>query len=226
MTDYGLLYAAGRERISGLVRDLDDEQASITVPACPVWTVHDVVAHLAGTVTDVLAGRLDGVASDAWTAEQVEARRDVSIPALLDEWSEGSPYYEDGLRAIGAPLAGTAISDQFQHEHDIRGALDRKGGRDLEVLLTTIESYVPGLTARITEAHLPALRLEAGAHGFDAGEGAPATTLTAEPFELARLLGGRRTIDEMRGLHWEGDAEPYLPLLSAYGLPRASLGER
>jgi hypothetical protein len=47
MTDYGLLYAAGRERVS----------------------------------------------------------------ALVEEWAEGSPQFEDGLRAIGPPLAGVAISD-------------------------------------------------------------------------------------------------------------------
>jgi hypothetical protein len=65
MTGYGLLYAAG--------------------------SVHDVVAHLAGTVTDVLGGRLDGVGSDPWTAA-----------------------VEDGVRAVGPPMAGVAVSDHFQ----------------------------------------------------------------------------------------------------------------
>jgi hypothetical protein len=50
--------------------------------------------------------------------------------------------------------------------------------------------------------------------------------VTAEPFELARLLAGRRTLDEIRALHWAGDAEPYLPLMSAYGIAREPLGER
>ena len=226
MTDYGRLYAASRERVSALVRDLDEQRAGSTVAACPSWSVHDVVAHLAGTVTDVLAGRLEGVGSDAWTARQVEARRGAPIRDLVDEWGGGSPQFEDGLRAIGPPLASVAISDQFQHEQDIRGALDERGGRDHDVLLVTIDAYLPGLAIRIGEAKLPALRMSAGAHHFEAGEGTPGATVTAEPFELARLLGGRRTPDEIRALSWEGDSQQYAPLMSAYGIPREPLGER
>jgi hypothetical protein len=33
------------------------------------------------------------------------------VGALVDEWTEGSPLFEDGLRAIGPPLAAVAISD-------------------------------------------------------------------------------------------------------------------
>jgi hypothetical protein len=36
------------------------------VPACPQWTVHDVVAHLAGGCGDVLAGDIEGVTTAAW----------------------------------------------------------------------------------------------------------------------------------------------------------------
>jgi uncharacterized protein (TIGR03083 family) len=226
MTDYGLMYAATRERVDALVRSLDDEQVARPVPACPGWSVHDVVAHFAGSVTDVLAGRMDGLGGDAWTAAQVDARRERPIADLLDEWAKGSPQFEDGLRAVGPAMAGLAISDAFQHEQDLRHALDAQGGRDLELALATIESYVPGLTIRVQGAGLGALHLGAGAHAFVAGDGEPTTSVTAEPFELARALGGRRTHDEMRALHWKGDADAYVPLLSSYGVPRSPLGER
>src|SRR5438105_1721599 len=94
------------------------------------------------------------------------------------------------------------------------------------VPLVTIDYYVHGLARRIAAAGLPALRLSAGQHQFDAGDGEPGAHVTAEPFELARMLGGRRTLDEMRALHWDGDPEPYLPLLSNYGTPSQPLGER
>ena len=35
------------------------------------WTVKDVVAHLCGACEDILAGRLEGVATDPWTEAQV-----------------------------------------------------------------------------------------------------------------------------------------------------------
>jgi len=226
MTDYGMLYGATRERVGSLVRDLDDATAATPVPACPGWTVHDVVAHLAGTVTDVLAGKLDGVGSDAWTRAQVAARRDVPIRDLVDEWNEGGPQFEDGLRAIGGAMAATAVSDAFQHEQDVRSAIDRQGGRDVDVILTVVESYVPGLARRIGGAGLGPLRVEARSHGYTAGDGEPVATVRAEPFELARALGGRRTVDEIRALAWDGDAAAYAPLFSTYGTPTTSIGER
>lgn len=226
MTDYGLVYAAGRERVSTLVVRLDDEQISTTVAACPGWTVHDVVAHLAGSVADAVTGRLEGVGSDRWTAAQVESRRGVPVKEIVDDWTQNSPQFEDVLRAIGPPLAPIAVSDLFQHEQDVRSALDIQGGRDLEVLLLAIEAYLPGLSDRVARAGLEALHLSAGTHEFGTGDGTPGAHLTAEPFELARLLGGRRTLDEIRALHWEGEAAPYVELMSAYGIPPASLGER
>src|SRR5437763_7932093 len=110
MTDYGLLYAAARERVSALVTDLADGQLSTSVPSCPGWTVHDVVAHLAGTVADVQAGRLDGVGSDPWTAAQVEARRATPVDEIVEEWAAGSPTFEDGLRALGPAVGASAVS--------------------------------------------------------------------------------------------------------------------
>jgi uncharacterized protein (TIGR03083 family) len=226
MSDCGLLYAATRERISTLVRDLDAAAASTPVAACPGWTVHDVVAHFAGSVTDALAGRLEGMGSDDWTAAQIESRRDTPIGDLVDEWADGAPQFEEGLRAIGPPLAALAVSDAFQHEQDIRGALGLPGGRDVELLLVSIQTYVRGLASRIEAIGLAPLRVVAGVNEYVAGEGEPGATVTAEPFELARALGGRRTVDEVRSLDWNGDPEPYLPLVSAYGEPVVSLGER
>jgi uncharacterized protein (TIGR03083 family) len=226
MTDYGLVYGATRERIATLVRDLDDRSLSTPVPACPGWTVHDVIAHFAGSVTDALTGALDGAGSDAWTGAQVEARRDAGIADLLDEWTKGAAEFEEGLRLLGMPLAGLVVSDAFQHEQDLRSALGVQGGRDLELMLVTIETCVTGLTGRIGAAGLAPLRIVAGANAFLAGDGEPGASVTAEPFELARALGGRRTTDELRALDWSGDPEPYLPLLSGYGMPAGPLGER
>jgi hypothetical protein len=50
-----------------LGRTLDDAQADRVVPACPDWTVRDAYAHQAGVSADILAGRMDGVATDEWT---------------------------------------------------------------------------------------------------------------------------------------------------------------
>ena len=71
--DLGASYRAARLRIADLVNDnLGDRQ----VPATPDWSVHDVVSHLYGVMTDVSSGNLDGVATPVWTAAQVQRCRD------------------------------------------------------------------------------------------------------------------------------------------------------
>jgi hypothetical protein len=58
-----------------------------------------------------------------------------------------------------------------------------------------------------------------------AGHGPPSSALTATEWELFRALSSRRSPAQIRSLRWSGDAEAYLPLLPAYGLPRNDLIE-
>jgi hypothetical protein len=73
----GAAYRGVRERVSALVRTLDPAAAT-PVPATPAWSVPDLLARLVGVSRDAVEGRLDGVSTDAWTAAQVDRRRDAS----------------------------------------------------------------------------------------------------------------------------------------------------
>ena len=220
--DIGLQYAACRERIGGLVGDLTPEQAQTPVPACPGWSVHDVVAHLTGSVADVLGGRMDGIGSEVWTAAQVEARKDVPIGEMVAEWAEMAPQFEDGLRAVGGPMAALGVADAWHHEQDLRGALGVEGGHDPVAEHTAISGYAQAATWA-AEGRAP-LRIVAGDTTIQSGDGEPAATVTGAPYELARALGGRRTEAQVRALDWHGDAEPYIATLAGMGpaepLPR------
>ena len=79
MAEVGTVYGACRERITELVRDLDDERAAQRVAATPDWSIHDVVAHLVGIVSEINAGKADGVGSKARTAAQVADRHGLPI---------------------------------------------------------------------------------------------------------------------------------------------------
>src|SRR5262245_14869579 len=94
MPDVSDHYRAVRLRVTELVRSLDDEDLSRPVPACPGWTVHDVVAHVTGVTDDALNGRLDGVATPPWTAAQVERGHGVPTLDLLDRWAEQAATFE------------------------------------------------------------------------------------------------------------------------------------
>src|SRR6476659_10164854 len=85
MPDWGAVYRANVDAVCALAESLDAEELSRVVPATPDWTVHDVLAHLAGSPADLLAGRMDGAPSAAWTARHVDERAARSVDELVTE---------------------------------------------------------------------------------------------------------------------------------------------
>ena len=89
-----------RLRTSDLVRATDPDAMDAIAPATPEWRVRDLLAHLVGVTADAANGRLEGVATDPWTAAQVDARRDASIADLLAEWDDYGAQFEGALEAL------------------------------------------------------------------------------------------------------------------------------
>ena len=104
--DLGSIYRASRLRVAGLV---DDGVSDRAVPATPAWNAHDVVAHLAGVMNDILSGNMEGAATPPWTAVQVERGRDKSVAQVVDEWAEVAPGFETFLSSPDGAKAGAAV---------------------------------------------------------------------------------------------------------------------
>jgi uncharacterized protein (TIGR03083 family) len=209
-------YDRVRLRVGGLVAGADVE---LPVPACPGWTVRQVVAHLAGLADDVLRGAVDQYAQPEWTARQVATRQDVPIGELLNAWEASIP----ALRSAPLPPIGQAFktlgrllfADASVHEHDVRGALGCRDSDDEAVLLSLGSSV--DLLGRVLrrpqeQGLVPPVRVVAtGVRSWHFGDGSEAVTVEAAPFELWRGLTGRRTRFEVTQLRWVGDPSPVLP---------------
>jgi len=138
-------HAAGYRALRGRVRELvESDPAALDrpSPATPGWSAHDVLAHLVGVTDDVVNGRFDGIATDPWTAAQVEARRGMPVADMLDEWDAHSAGFEPMIGAAPMEIAGQALFDAATHEHDIRCALGRPGARDSDALALATRSSV------------------------------------------------------------------------------------
>lgn len=85
MTDWAALYRANSDAVAALAEGLSDEQLTTRVPATPEWTVHEVLAHLAGSPTDVLTARMDGAPGPEWTARHVGERSRRTAQELVAE---------------------------------------------------------------------------------------------------------------------------------------------
>ena len=212
MAAVGELYAQGRERISALVVGLGGADVDRPVPTCPGWSVGDVVAHLVGVCTDVLAGNVAGVASEPWTEAQVRARRGRPMTEVVEEWSQAAPQVEALAPSFPGRMGEQWVADLVTHEHDIRTALGRPGARDSEGLAAGLGFLVEmGMQSRFSELALPALDVRAGDRSWTVGGGRPTGTLDTTAFALFRALTGRRSQAQIRAYSWTAAPDPYLP---------------
>jgi uncharacterized protein (TIGR03083 family) len=211
----GSTYAEGRGRIIELVAHLPPEASEAPVPTCPGWSVHDVVAHLAGSCADVAAGRTDGITTAAWADAQVAARKGRSMAALVEEWTGAASRLEAAADRFPPPLGTVWILDLATHEHDIRTALGRPGARDARGVGIGLALLVGGalhgsMYARALGPLAVRTPERAWIVGVDAADGPPKDSVEASAFELFRGLTGRRSRAQIAALKWSDDPEPYL----------------
>jgi uncharacterized protein (TIGR03083 family) len=235
-------YEDGLQRLVALVDGLPDRAMRTRVPACPLWSVQDVVAHLAGVAQDSLHGRFfEGAVMawadpalaakrEAWTAGQVEARRDLDTERLVAELERRGRALVRALRRgdaattdVPAWMIGAPVADLAVHLDDLREALGLPPERETLVGRHGFGSYRAWLGERLACRGVAPLRLTDSADpsstwvlGGDAGPGA---CLEAEGYELFRAISGRRRTEDVRSWLWRGDPSPYLPLLSPYPAP-------
>lgn len=204
----GPAYADTRARITELVRDLPPARAEREAPACPGWRVTDVLAHVVGVCDDIVAGRLDGVATDPWTDAQVSARRDRTTTELVAEWDETAPQVEAIAGDFG-PAGQQLLADVSTHEHDLRGALGEAGARDSAAWRIGVEFMTTNFGAALVGNGFPALEVRTADRTWSFGDG-DRNTLELPEFELGRAVSGRRSPAQIRAYEWSADPTPYL----------------
>lgn len=222
-TDFGAIYGETRQRIADLTAGLSPDELALEAPATPGWSVRDIVCHLSGGAADFLSGNMEGAGGEAWTAAQVEARRDTAYEDVIGDWEKVAVQVEPAF-AGGPPQMGFLIADIGEHEHDIRGALRSAGARDSAAVQAGTQVMMGGVGRMLTGAGL-ALRIRSGNQEWELGEGEPAVTVTADPFELYRALAGRRSITQVAQWKWDGDPSPYFGLMSVFPLRATDLVE-
>ena len=218
-------YQFNRTSFQLLGRSLSESQGQVNVVATPEWTVSDNFAHMAGVADDVLAGRLEGVATDPWTEAQVQARRGRSLSELLEEWESKAPAVEELLMPMADQIDPRLVIDLWTHEQDVRGALGIPGGDRDKTLNWIVEQVVAGWQQRIERSDLNALQIEIlpavgdlQAQNDLKTSGEPAGSLRITPFEAARLTLGRRSRQQILNYDWSGVADPaaYIDLLVVF----------
>ena len=212
--DVGVHYRTSRERFTAFIRELSPGDLATAVPACPGWSVRDVLGHVAGITDDALHGRIKGIPDDEQTADQVARSAQLSVDELITRWETQSPDFQAVLTSVGPSLAPAAI-DVAAHEQDIRGALGKPGSRYNATIAWALPMMMYGFTRRVENAGLPSVRVEV--EGEVMADGPPdGLVLRISQHEAFRSLLGRRSREQVATYDWSGDPGAVLQVFSTF----------
>lgn len=214
-------YSSTRARMADLAVSLSPGDLGRAVPACPLWTVFDLIAHVVSMPAAIGNGESPPGPVTDWLQGLVEARRDQSVGELTEEWLS----LDGSIAAILNGPGGVLFGDLAVHEHDLRGAVGAAdhGALEVEVMLPRT---LAGFAKPLRQAGLGAIAVRHDDRMWHSHDAEPGWTLDVTPWEATRAINSRRTADELRELPHEGDVEPYLAILDAHlSLPTISLDE-
>lgn len=192
--DIARLYREAQRSFVDFTQDFTEADWAATVPCTPRWTVHDTVSHVAGVTDDVLNGRVEGAATEPWTASQVERWRDTPRAQLIAQWNSQVDAVAEALEAFGERRPPI---DCHMHEHDVRQALGRPGNRDSEIVATMVQ-----LLAAEWDREPIEITFADGSTITTAGTGAVRRLAGVTPFDVARSALGRRSRGQVVAWNW------------------------
>ncbi|WAJ43145.1 hypothetical protein OK015_18170 [Mycobacterium sp. Aquia_216] len=214
--DAAAAYRTVQRRVDALLRGRTGVGEHI-VPACPGWTIHQTVCHLAGTAQDLASRNLDDAGTDAWTQAQLDRLADHSVDQILDQWAQATDAVTELVADSPKLFGAQSVFDALTHEHDIRGALGEPGSRTADPAFAVAAGYLITMVDRaIRRNAYPCLRLTTPTTGTtqlgDPTKAAGEIAVELSDFEALRVFGGRRSRRQLSALPWVGDAAALLPI--------------
>jgi uncharacterized protein (TIGR03083 family) len=216
-------YTGVRERVRAVVSESD---ADVWIPSCPDWNVQQLLSHMAGVATALVNKNRPGPDVQAWIDEHVTERQGRTVDSLLDEWDSSN---FEGLILSRPAGYGGLLYDVAAHEHDLRAALGRPGGRDSDAIAIclSIQQLLLG-SDMAAKGVVGSLSMHGGGCTLSGANGdGPSLSLELvgpdAAWELFRLAGSRRSMKQMRALPWQGELEPFLPALEHLPFPTEDL---
>lgn len=200
------VYRASAEDFISVVAELRAEEVKQFVPACPDWTVLNLLAHQSGTASDVIEGRLEAVASPEWTGRQMAYRHGASVPWLINEWRSHLDEVAELCDQITGP---NPAWDVAVHLADLRECLQlppspvETGWR--VVLEVAIKTLADGLPITTDDGSAWGDSGKDVSVPDDDADGTPVNVVS--DYELFRILFSRRSRAATSALVTSGDPE-------------------
>ena len=191
-------YLVTVERIIALA--LTAEDLDRTVPTCPAWTAHDVVAHLAGLAEDWVDGRLEPYGSDEWAQAQVDRLRDGPLDQIVERYRRAAARFGGLESPLGLTPSRWGFSDAVTHEADLRPLLAPGTRVPADAVALATAGAVSRWRHHLSTAGLGPMLIEAvGLRTWNVGEpGDGDLHVAADPYDLFRGLFGDGAVRSSR----------------------------
>lgn len=211
------IYQDTTARITELLTRSDSAVWECPAPACPGWSVRDVVSHMVAVAEDWASGQLTGPPTDEETAEHVRRFGSHDGTELLGALSGAAARLHQlaGSSGLEPPLGDIAC-----HEHDIRSAIGKPGARDAQSVLWTSDRLLANLR--------PPVALRVVVEDGEYRSGPPVGTeihLRTTRFEALRWRTGRRSRAQLAAMDWSSDPTPVLDHLYLFGPAASNVNE-
>lgn len=188
----GRLLILERDALIPLLRSRPDADFALPAPACPGWSVRDVLAHCSSALSRVVETRFEkGVFSPESNDRDIAERADWTNQQVVDELERGMTEAGPVIAKAGGVLDMVALGE-WVHAGDVRDVLGEPGAYGGPGLPDAL-----ALLARVTreKAHVP---LHADLDDLDeplrlgeaSGERTPARFI-GDAATLVRLYAGR-----------------------------------
>jgi hypothetical protein len=225
-----------REARDAFVDVLGSVDALTLVPACPAWSVHDLVAHQVhqlegacdGTfpVVDAIAAlgspdpaerRAAAFRQERWIDLGVRALEAHDVPRLVEDWAR---LANDAPDAVLVAL----LPDVAVHLFDLLGAVGSPSHRDHPLVFEALTFWAGYSDARVRLAGYAGLRLDLDDESC-IGDSSAAVVVPGDAFELLRVITGRRSRGQVAALKRAGPNPNAIDAMSVYGWRDAPLRE-
>lgn len=203
-------YHSIREELTQALRGASVAEALMLVPACPEWTVKDVVAHLSGLNVDLLAN-IRPLGSDEATSRQVDARSLMTLDEVLDEWAS----LADPIRAHfheDPDIAVALTADLVTHAFDIEELLGQTTVAAASATAQSAHRHIPLLQERVADALDIGLSvdLDDGTLWQAPETGSQSITVSTSTHRFLRGVTGRLRREEVEAFSWSDDPSDIL----------------
>lgn len=202
-----------RESQEAMCKLITIENEHQDVPACPGWTLHDLLAHVTGALQDFVSNNTEGAPAPEWTATHIERFREAHIEAIKSAWRAALDKAGPVFRRMGDQF----VPDVVTHEFDMRGALGNADERGADRLAAAVDVMRSWGSAGYKSAKLPAIEIQTERKSLILGEGLPQASVVTTVFEVSRIFTGRRSSGQIRAMNWSADPTRWLEHMSMLG---------